>query len=64
MHERSRVQVVVRQFERALESYEALFALPDEFTSRRVSDADLLAYLKICLTIENDADRASRTLGA
>ena len=62
VRERARVQVVARQFDAALVSYEEAFARPDAMAPMRVTHQDWVAYLKICLTIENDAPRALRTL--
>jgi hypothetical protein len=60
--ERARLQVVARQFGEALTSYEELFASQQESPDRMAADGDFLSYLKICLTIENDADRATAAL--
>jgi hypothetical protein len=60
--ERARIQVVARQFEDALASFESLFAQPDAFDAHLISHEDLLSYLKICLTIENDEERALAAL--
>ena len=60
--DRARVQVVARQFSDALTSYEQLLASKHESPDRIAADGDFLSYLKICLTIENDADRATAAL--
>jgi hypothetical protein len=62
--ERVNLEVATRQFERALASYEALFADP----ARSPADLDLEGhvdgYLEVVLRVQNDPDRALRTFTA
>src|SRR5262245_4941646 len=62
--ERVNLEVATRQFDRALASYEALFADP----SRPPADFDLQGhvdgYLEVVVRVQNDPERALRTFSA
>jgi hypothetical protein len=62
--ERVNLEVATRQFERALASYEALFADP----ARPPADLDLQGhvdgYLEVVVRVQNDPERALRTFSA
>jgi hypothetical protein len=62
VRQQARIQVVARQFTAALSSYERMFSSPQVSPARMAADRDLLSYLKIALTIENDPDRATAAL--
>jgi hypothetical protein len=62
LDERVNLEVATRQFDRALTSYEALFADP----ARPAADLDLQGhvdgYLEVVLRVENDPERALRAI--
>src|SRR5262245_41152489 len=64
LDERVNLEVATRQFDRALASYEALFADP----ARSPSDFDLEGhvdgYLEVVVRVQNDPERALRTFSA
>ena len=59
--DRARLQVTLRQFEDALDTYELLFASPDVSAGKIAASSAFDDYLKVCLRVEEDCDRAKRT---
>lgn len=58
---RARVQVAMRQFDDALDTYELLFASQELPASEIAATGAFEDYLRICLRVENDCERAVAT---
>lgn len=58
---RARLQVAMRQFDAALDTYEAMFASPVYSAGRIAVSGAFENYLKICLRVKNDYKRAIDT---
>jgi hypothetical protein len=59
--DRARLQVTLRQFEEALDTYERLFASPQVSAEKIAVSTAFENYLRICLRVEDDCDRAIAT---
>lgn len=62
LEERVRLEVMSRQFERALESYESLLTSPASQPDEVYFMGAFEGYLKVCLRVRGDVDRATATL--
>jgi len=62
--QRLRLLVATRQFERALDEYEIRFRSKDEPVRTLISQETMAGYLKLCLCVVRDYDRAVATLSA
>ena len=60
--ERARLQVATRQFDAALDGYEALLTSPPPEAGEAVRMADLTEYLIVALRVKRDPDRAAQLL--
>ncbi len=62
LEQRAALESATRQFERALASYEALFAAPEQSPASFDLEGLLDDYLELCLRVEDDRERALATL--
>ncbi len=60
--ERVQLEVATRQFDRALATYESLFADPGTSLAELDLSGDLESYLELCLRVQGDPDHAMTTL--
>ena len=60
--ERVRVEVLARQFESALNSYESILNSPASMPAEVYFMGAFEGYLKVCLRVRGEVDRATRTL--
>jgi len=58
---RARVQAAMRQFDDALDTYELLFASPARPASKIAASGVFEDYLRVCLRVEEDCERAIAT---
>lgn len=61
LEQRAVLELATRQFDRALASYERLFAAPDRDPSSFDLEGHLDDYLELCLRVEDDPARALRS---
>ena len=64
VQERVRLEVATRSFDRALASYEALFADPKRSPGDLDLEGDVEGYLEVVLRVKNEPARAQRTFQA
>jgi hypothetical protein len=62
--DRVRLQITLRQFDAALDTYEELFASPAVSAGRIATSGAFENYLKVCVRVEEDCGRAIATFDA